>query len=187
MTLKQGIFIILALVSAVFGGCQKDVPVLGEDTNEVVTPKDSVYIQYIALFSFPVNDPNTGDPWDETSSPIDPLDSLGPDIFFNSYNYNDPADTLDDFSFYQETHFANVSDTDTIVYYFTTPVFIPHFYDSLYLRMYDGEYSAIVDSTLMDSIYFKIGPDTLLPQPYIPYVSGTGYNGSQVIIGLQWK
>ena len=187
MTLKQGFFIILTAVSSGFAGCQEDIPVLGEDVNGAVTPKDSVYISYIALLSFPANDPGTGNPWDETSSPIDPLDSLGPDIFFNCYDDENTPDSSDDFSFYQETHFANVNAADTIIYYFTKPVLVPYFYDSFYLRMYDAEISTPVDSTLIDSIFFMIGPDTLQSQPYVQGISGTGFNGSQVTIGLQWK
>lgn len=178
--------VILTITASVFTSCQDDIPLLGQDENGIIVPRDSVYIKYIALFSFPANDPATGSSWDDTNSVTDPYDSLGlADIFFNSYNINDLADT---FFFFQATHFSNVLNTDTTVYYFTDPVQIPHFYDSLYLRIYDAEIDTpAIDSTLIDSILFVIGPDTTQTNPYIPAISRTGFNGSQVAVGLDWK
>ena len=190
MQFRFPVLILTVSLILAFSACQDDIPVLGQEENGTITPKDSVFIRYIALVSYQPNDPS-GNPWDPISSTTDLLDSLGPDVYYNSYNdRGTAADSSDDFVFNQDTHFANVTDSMLpLVYYFTTPVYVPHFYDSIYLRVYDFEIDTpYVDSTLMDSIFFVIGPDTnQSTNPYILSIPGTGFNGTQVQLGLGWK
>lgn len=189
MTFKRSIFVILMAAFAAFTACQDDIPLLGEDENGVITPKDSVFIKYIALHSFSPTDP-FGSPWDLVPTAIDSLDPLGPDIFYSSYNDNNtPLDSSDDFMFRQNTHFLNVTSEDLVLgYFFTAPIYVPHFNYLVTLNMYDAELdTGGLDSTFMDVIQFVIDSVSGQPDPYVPYVSGIGMNGSQVSIGLEWK
>jgi hypothetical protein len=190
--MKKSHLLLLLIGFTAFVGCQDDIPLLGEDENgnTVVTPKSEVYIRSILLSSFPQTDPNTALPWDDgVIQPFDTLDYTGPDIYYNLYHKSDQGNIM---QFNQLTHFSNVlplSPDSPLVYVFTDPFqILPEYIDStFYLRIYDLDYADPINDTYMDSIPFTIGPDNTQPNPYITSVSGVGFNGSQVTLGLEWK
>ena len=191
--MKKACILLLLSAISVFTGCQEDIPLLGQDENgdTIITPKSEVYIRSIILSSFPQNDPNTQQPWDEGSILIfDSLDYTGPDIFYKLYHKSDEGLPM---IYDQATHFNNVlslSPDTPLVYYLTQPFqILPEYIDStFYLTMNDLDYDANDTSfTHMDSIPFAIGPDNNLTNPYITSKSSIGINGSIVTLGLEWK
>lgn len=175
-------FIMMAIITS----CQDDIPLLGKDEfgNNEIIPRDSVLISGITLLSFPSND-LSGNAWDTTLYSFDSLDFTGPDIY-----YSIPVlDSAAPFSYFQATHFANVT-TSMLPFTFNLvpPLYVPSYYKPFYLHVYDLELdTASIDSTLMDSILFVIGPDTTLTNPYVNTIQATGPNGTSVTLNLSWQ
>jgi len=189
--MKKAYLLLLLIASSAFVGCQKDIPVLGQEEGGV-TPKSEVFIRAITLHTFPERDPATTLKWDSGSfQSFDMSDTLGPDIFFSLYHKAEEGLIM---SFVQPSHFSNVLplNADTpLVYYFTEPFqILPEYVDStFYLKVNDLDVADPVNfTTLMDSLPFTIGPDLTHPEnPYVSSASSTGFNGSQVTLSLEWK
>ncbi|MEO5570741.1 MAG: hypothetical protein ABIT08_04280 [Bacteroidia bacterium] len=189
---NASLFLLIIGVTA-WAGCQEDIPLLGEGNDTI--PKTEVFINSFTLQSFPEHDPATSLIWDAGSvQPFDPSDTIGPDIY---YYFHYKTDTGLVMQFKQFSHFSNVlplNPDSPLVYILTEPFQIfPEYIDStFYVKVYDLDYANPVispnnDSTLIDSIPFTIGPDYSQPNPYITSLSGTGFNGSRLTLGLQWK
>jgi len=174
--------LLLVLALSVFGSCQRDIPLLGEEEGEV--DHDTVFLWAITLNGYDTLDPQ-GMPWDSSASYLhDSMDYWYPDVFYNFDTY----DTVNPFSYYQQTHFLNVSpDTLPVSYQLVPNVLVP-WYTPFFLRIYDFELDTpSVDSTFMDSILFVVGPDTVGPEKYPRTVTGIGPNGASVTLSLLWK
>ena len=174
---------LLFSVIIMFSACQEDIPVLGEGDGD--RNYDSVFLWAITL-----NDYDTlygfGQPWDSTFSWLyDSMYYRFPDVFYNIGMY----DTTFPFSFYQKSHFLNVTpDTLPLAYLLEPEVWIPEFYKPFHVRLYDFELDTpSVDSTFIDSILFIVGPDPGGPEEFPRYVSGIGPNGTSVTISLFWR
>lgn len=189
--MKKAYLILFLIASTAFVGCQKDIPVLGQEDGDV-TAKSAVFIRAITLHTFPERDPSTTLTWDSGSfQTFDTTDSIGPDIFFSLYHKSDEGLIM---SFTQPSHFVDVLplNADTpLIYYFTEPFqILPEYIDStFYLKVNDLEIVDPVNNvTLMDSLPFTIGPDLTHPEdPYPSSFSSTGFNGCQVTLSLEWK
>jgi hypothetical protein len=175
-------YVFFSILSACYS-CQKDIPVLGEDA--VDTGQTNVYINSIVLRSFPSIDPSTMLPWDDGSIQVfDSTDSVGPDIFY-SYYYK--SDVLPPMYYSQDTHFQDITPLPAdspLVYFLTDPALIlPEYIDTtFYLKVNDLDLGTVNDTNLIDSIPFAITNDH-----QITSVTGTGFNGTVVTLGLQWK
>ena len=183
MTARWQGLVVIAIIASILSACQRDIPLLGEEDGPV--DYDSVYLWAITLTAFDTLDPG-GMPWDTSSSYLyDSVDYRFPDVFYNI----GVSDSLFPFSYYQQSHFLNISpDTLPVAYQLVPATLIPYHYKPFFLRMYDFELDTpSVDSTFMDSILFVVGPDTVGPDKYPQYVSGIGANGASIILSLLWK
>ncbi|HKR06535.1 MAG TPA: hypothetical protein VJY62_18010 [Bacteroidia bacterium] len=183
--MKKSYLLLLLIAFTGIAGCQKDIPVLGQEEGDN-TSKSEVYIRSITLFGFSAIDPNTMLSWDAGSvQPFDSLDDTGPDIYFNLYHKSDEGLPM---SFHQLTHFANVLPLhpDTPLVYYLVPPFqiLPEYIDTtIYLTMYDLDFAdPLNDSMYMDSIPFTVGSDD-----NVTFIDSSGFNGSRIILGLEWK
>ncbi|MBL0341065.1 MAG: hypothetical protein IPP71_09150 [Bacteroidetes bacterium] len=180
---RNSAFLLLSAVILLLSvsSCQDD-PYLEPtvDGVPVVTPKSKVYITAVQLNTYPPVTPS-GDLWDAIDSKV--FDTLGlPDIFFN---ISDPSPDPPIF-WSQNSHFKDVSETDTVFFYLLNPYFVDPFGSSLDLNVYDYE---LPDSTLMETINFTLGefPDPLNPQKAYPTSITAIQNGYSVTIGLRWE
>jgi len=178
--LKTRQFIVLIVSLSAISACQRDIPLLGQEDDQV--DYDSVNIAAISLLGFDTLDPN-GLYWDTSISVINDSNYRYPDIF---YNIGDSGDAL---NYYQKSHFINVSpDTLPLTYQIVPALKLSQFYIPFYLRIFDFELDTpAVDSVLMDSIFFSIGPDTVSTEKYPKQVNSTGPEGTTVTLHLLWK
>jgi hypothetical protein len=173
------VFLLVLLAAALaLPSCQDD-PVLEptDNGNPVITPKTKASITLIQLNSYPPVDP-AGDLWD----PIDSanFDYQGsPDIFFNITEPSPQPPVL----WSQNSHFSNVTATDTVPFTLISPYQVIPFGSSIDVNVYDYE---LPDSTLMGTVNFLIGPYPDPLNPYPSYVTST-QNGYSVTIGIKWK
>jgi hypothetical protein len=175
---KIPVFFIFLLAAAMVTGCQDD-PILTdiEDGVPVITPKSKASITLIQLNSFPVTDPG-GNTWD-IADPAN-FDTLGSaDVYFNITIPEPQPPVL----WSQNSHFLNVTETDTVPYFLLTPYEVVPFGSSIDINIYDYE---LPDSTLMGTVNFVIGP---FPDPLNPYPSyvTTEQNGFSMTIGILWE
>lgn len=186
MYFNKSLAIILFITASVFSGCQKDIPVLGEDEN-ADSVKQTAFINAIILRSFPGNDPLTGMPWDSIQS-SDSLDKQQPDIFF-SYYYK--SEEQPPFLFDQATHFDDVLplfQDNPLVYYLTPPQQVPSYYmdTTFYLKIWDLDFiNGEAAPALMDSIPFSISNKGVVPNP--TSIHNYGFNGSEATLLLTWQ
>ncbi len=178
VSIQKTAFFIFLLFAIVATGCQDD-PFLPDVENgtPVITPKSKASITLVQLNSFPITDPG-GLSWDVADPAA--YDTLGePDIFFNIT----PPDPQPPVLWSQNSHFLNISETDSIPYYLLTPFEVVPFGSSIDINIYDYD---LPDSTFMGKVNFVIGP---FPDPLNPYPNYvvTEQNGFSVTIGIKWE
>ena len=176
-TLRMALLVFGFAVIAALPSCQDDpelVPI--EDGIPEITPKSKVYITQIQLNSYPATDPN-GDSWDTVDSAT--FDYYGlPDVFFNIPVPTPQPSVL----WSQNSHFANVSQLDTVPFVLLEPYEVIPFGSDIDVNVYDYE---LPDSTLMTTASFFIGQYPNPLQPYPEYIT-SNLNGYSVTIWIKW-
>ncbi len=172
-------FTLLGVVILAAGGCQDDPYVEpDEDDDGTITPKTAVRITAIRLNTFPLLDPN-GNTWDMIDT-VPPVDLNGdPDIMFNLSDF-EPQPLI---FWSQESHFSNVTQTDSVEFILLDPYRIEPLDTYYSLNIYDFD---VPDSTKMGFVTFYAGP---YPDPDNPYPTSVliNENGFSVIVGLAWE
>ena len=161
-------------------GCQDD-PYIEPAfiPGDSITSKSAVYITGVRLNSYPLTDPS-GLVWDTINTINLPLDPLGlPDPFFNLSDF-EPEPLI---FWSQESHFSDVSQTDSIAYVLTNPFKIEQLNTTFSLNIYDYD---VPDSTKMGFVNLFVGqyPDPLNPYPTSVLIQENGFS---VIVGFQWE